>query len=494
MAPAELKELKEQLRDLFDKGFIRPSISPWGAPMLFVKKRDWSLRMRIDYGQLNKGIEVDPIKTGAVKSWPRPLSSTDIRSFLGLASYYRWFVEGSSSIAFPLTTLTQKKAKFIWSDAFEKSFEDMKNRLTSTLVLTLSKGTDGFVVYCDASKVGFGCVLMQNVELKEAVLKNSIQALSQGGDGALRYQGRLCVPNVDELREQILAEAHGSWYSIHQGATKIYCDLREVYCWNGMKKGVARQHDSIWMVVDQMTKLAHFLPIKVSHSADDYAKLYLTEMVRLHGEPFSIISDRGTQFTSQFWKSFQKGLGTKVNLSTTFHPQTDGQAERTIKTLQDILRACVINFKGSWDDHLPLIKFAYNKSYHYSIGMAPFEALYGRRCRSPIWLFEVGEVALIGPELVLEAMENVQLIRVAYELDLPNELAMVHSIFHVSMLKKCVGDPTSIVSLEGLGVDENLSYEELSVEILDQQVKRLRNKEIASVKVLWRNNLVEGAT
>ncbi|WMV46044.1 hypothetical protein MTR67_039429 [Solanum verrucosum] len=192
----------------------------------------------------------------------------------------------------------------------------------------------------------------------------------------------------------------------------------------------------------------------------------------------------------------------------------DGQAERTIQILEDMFRACFIDFKGNWDDHLPLIEFAYKNSYHSSTTMAPFEALYGRRCRSPIGWFEVGEIAQIGPELVYEAIEKFRLIKerlmmaqsrqkgklslrfvgpyqilkrigkVAYKLVLPNELASVHPVFHFSMLKKYMGDPVSIIPLEGLGVDENLFYEEVSVEILDRQVKRLRNKEIASVKVL----------
>ena len=114
-----------------------------------------------------------------------------------------------------------------------------------------------------------------------------------------------------------------------------------------------RQHDSIWVIVDRLTKSAHFLPVKVSYSAEDYAKLYIKEIVKLHGAPLSIISDRGAQFTSHFWRSFQSGLGTQVKLSTAFHPQTDGQAERTIQTLEDMLRACVIDFKGNRDDHLP---------------------------------------------------------------------------------------------------------------------------------------------
>jgi len=115
---------------------------------------------------------------------------------------------------------------------------------------------------------------------------------------------------------------------------------------------------------------------------EDDAKLYIKEIVKLHGVPSSIVSDRGTQFTSHFWKAFQKGLGTKVKLSTTFHPQMDGQVEHTIQNLEDMLRACIIDFKGNWDYHLPLIEIANNNNYYSSIAMAPFEALYGRRCRS----------------------------------------------------------------------------------------------------------------
>ena len=152
------------------------------------------------------------------------------------------------------------------------------------------------------------------------------------------------------------------------------------------------------MIVDRTTKSSRFLAVKTTDSTEDYAKLYINEIVRLHGFLLSIISDRGPQFTSHLWKSFQKGLRTHVNLSTTFHPQTDGKVERIIQTLDDMLRACVIDFKGSWDDHRPLIDFAYNNSNHSSIQMAPSEALYGRRCRSLVYLFEVGEPTLIGPD------------------------------------------------------------------------------------------------
>ncbi|WMV08465.1 hypothetical protein MTR67_001853 [Solanum verrucosum] len=195
-----------------------------------------------------------------------------------------------------------------------------------------------------------------------------------------------------------------------------------------------------------------------------------------------------------------------------------------------MLRACVIDFKGNWDYHLPLIEFAYNNSYHSCIAMAPFEALYERRCRSPLGWFEVGEFALIGPELVYDAIEKVQLIRERLKTAQSRQKSYANNrrrdlefevgdwvylkisplkgvlrfgkkgklspryVFHVSMLNKCIGDPVSILPLEVLGVDENLYYEEVLVKILDWQVKKLRNKEVASVKVLWKNHLVEGAT
>ena len=125
-------------------------------------------------------------------------------------------------------------------------------------------------------------------------------------------------------------------------------------------------YDSTWVIVDRLTKSAHFLPVRTNYLGEGYAKIYINEIVWLHGAPVSIISYRGTQFSSQFWRSFQKGLRTQVNLSTAFHPQTDGKAERTIQTLEYMLRACVIDFKGSWVDHLPLAEFAYNNSYHAS--------------------------------------------------------------------------------------------------------------------------------
>ena len=131
----------------------------------------------------------------------------------------------------------------------------------------------------------------------------------------------------------------------------------------------------------------------------------------MHGVPVSIVSDRDPRFTAQFWKSFQKAMGTQLSMSTAFHPQTDGQTERTIQILEDMLRVCVLDLKGSWEEHLPLIEFAHNNSYQVSIQMAPYEALYGRPCRSPICWTEMGESSITGPDLIRDTSDKVGMIR-----------------------------------------------------------------------------------
>jgi hypothetical protein len=170
------------------------------------------------------------------------------------------------------------------------------------------------------------------------------------------------------------------------------------------KKG----HDAIWVIIDRLTKSTHFLAIKETYDLERLAQLYVDEIVTKHGEPLFIVSDRDSRFTSRFWKTFQDAMGTRLDMSTAYHPQTDGQSERTIQTLEDMLRACVIEFGGSWDVHLPLMEFSYNNSYHSSIKAAPFEALYGRKYRTPICWFEVGEGQLTGPELIMTTTDKVK--------------------------------------------------------------------------------------
>ena len=143
----------------------------------------------------------------------------------------------------------------------------------------------------------------------------------------------------------------------------------------------------IWVVVDRLTKVAHFIPVKTTYTSAKLAKIYMTRIVCLHGVPRTIVSDRGTQFTSKFWHQLHRTLETRLEFSTTFHPQTDGQTERVNQILEDMLRACALDYGSSWDENLPYTEFSYNNSYQASLKMAPFEALYGRRCRTPLmWM------------------------------------------------------------------------------------------------------------
>ena len=284
------------------------------------------------------------------------------------------------------------------------------------------------------------------VEVKENLAQK--HDFNLAADGRLLFQGRTCVPDYAEIKKTILNEAHRSKYTIHPGAAKMYQDLKRNFWWPNMKREIAdfvahcltcqqvkAEHqkpagklkpleipewkwehigmdfimglpktkngmDAIWVIVDRLTKSAHFLSIKSKWTVDVLAALYIKEVVRLHGIPVSITSDRDPRFTSHFWKSLQTAIGTRLNFSTAFHPQTDGQTERTNQIIEDMLRACMIDFAGSWQEHLALIEFAYNNSYQSSIQMAPFEALYGRSCRSPICWEEVGDRQLLGPEIV----------------------------------------------------------------------------------------------
>ena len=242
-------------------------------------------------------------------------------------------------------------------------------------------------------------------------------------DGTRYFMDRIWTPKYDGFRNLVMDEAHRTRYSVHPGSDKMYQDLKKLYWWPNMKAEIATyvgkcltcakvkiEHqkpsgllqqleipewkweritmdfitklpktsgglDSIWVIVDRLTKSAHFLPIKETNKMEKLTRTYLKEIVRLHGVPISIISDRDSIFTSCFWQSLQKSLGTRLDMSTDYHPQTDGQSERTIQTLEDMLRACVIDLGKAWDVHLPLVEFSYNNSYHTSIEAAPFEAL-----------------------------------------------------------------------------------------------------------------------
>nr|GEZ57006.1 putative reverse transcriptase domain-containing protein [Tanacetum cinerariifolium] len=286
----------------------------------------------------------------------------------------------------------------------------------------------------------------------------------------------------------------------------------------------AAGQDTIWVIVDRLTNSAYFLPIREDDMLENLTRQYLKEVVSKHGVPVSIISDCDGKCTLHFWKSLNKALGTRLDISTSYHPETDGQSERTIQTLEDMLRACVLDFRKGWDKHLPLVEFSYN-IYHTSIKAAPFEALYGSKCRSPICWAEVRDKQLTSPEIIHETTKKIVQIKsriqatrdrqksyadgvirfgkrgklnpryigpfnisakvgtIAYRLELPTQLSRVHSTFHVSKLKKCLADEPLAIPLDEIQVDDKLNFIKEPVEIMDREVKRLKQSRISIVKV-----------
>ncbi|GKA89749.1 putative reverse transcriptase domain-containing protein [Tanacetum coccineum] len=262
-------------------------------------------------------------------------------------------------------------------------------------------------------------------------LHGMINKLEPRADETLCLNNQSWIPCYGDLRALIMHESHKSKYFIYPGSDKMYQDLKKLYWWPNIKAEIATYwkwenitmdfvtklpktatgQDTIWVIVDCLTKSAHFLPMRKDDSLEKLMRQYLTEVVSRHGVPVSIISDRDGKFTSHFYKSLHKALGTRLDMSIAYHPQTDGQSERTIQALEDMLRACVLDFGKGWDKHLSLVEFLYNNSYHTSIKAAPFEALYGRECRSPICWAEVGDSQLTGPEIIHETTEKIVQIK-----------------------------------------------------------------------------------
>ncbi|GJV79036.1 putative reverse transcriptase domain-containing protein, partial [Tanacetum coccineum] len=568
LAPFELEELSEQLKELQDKGFIRPSSSPWGALVLFVKKKDGSFRMCIDYRELNKLTIKNCYPLPRINYMFDQLQGSQYFSKIDLRSGYHQLRVHEDDILktvfrtryghFEFTVMPFESNTFDWGEEQENTFQTLKDKLCNAPVLALPNGPEDFVVYCDASGLGLSCVLMQRgkviacasrqlkihaknytthdlelgavIELfsnydceiryhpgkanvvadalsrKERVKSKRVRAmnmtlqssikdrilaaqkeafdestgLQRGIDemielrngGALYYLDRIWVPLKGDVKTLIMDEAHKLKYSAHPGADKMYYDLRDWYWWPDMKKDIAvyiriamdfvtklprtsSGHDTIWVIVDRLTKSAHFLPMCEDYKMERLAMLYLNEIVARHGVPISIICDRDSRFTSRFWQSMQEALGTRVRC-------------------------------------------------------APFEALYDRKCRFPIMSAEVEESHLIGPELVQETTKKISqsVVRfgkkgkleprfvgpfeiiekvslVAYRLDFPKELDGVHDTFHVSNLKKCLADPTLQVPLDEIRVDDMLNFVEDPMKIIEREFKKLKRGRIAIIKVRW---------
>ncbi|GJT11312.1 putative reverse transcriptase domain-containing protein [Tanacetum coccineum] len=533
------------------------------------------------------GIHVDPSKIEVVKNWKAPITPIEVPSFLGLAGYYRRFIENFSKIAKSLTILTQKCKTFDWGEEQELTFQTLKDRLCNAPILALPDGPEEFVVYCDVFGIRLGCVLMQrgkviayasrqlkiheknytthDLELGAVVFALKIWRHYLYGTKSVIYTDHKSLQHIFSPKELNMRQRR--WIKLfsdydceiryHPGKENVVVDAlsrkeREAVDESaGMQKGldemIEQRSDGTLYYLDRI-----WVPLKgecEDFKMDRLARLYMNEIVARHGVPISIISDCDSRFTSRFWQSMQEALGTRLDMSMAYHPQTDGQSERTIQTLEDMLKACILYFRGSWDVHLPLVEFSYNNSYYSSVRCAPFEALYGRKCRSPIMWAEVREGQLIGPEFVQETTEKISQIKnrlkaardrqksyadkrrkplefnvgdyvllkvspwkgvvrfgkkgklaprfvgpfeiiekvgpVDYRLDLPEKLNGVHDTFHVSNLKKCLVDPTLKLPLDEIRVDDKLNFVEEPIEILERDIKKLKRSRISIVKVRW---------
>nr|GEV72493.1 hypothetical protein [Tanacetum cinerariifolium] len=310
----------------------------------------------------------------------------------------------------------------------ENAFQLIKQKLCSAPILVLPEGSKDFVVYCDASHKGLCDVLMQ----REKVITYASRQL--------KIHEKNCTTHDLELGSVVFA-------------LKIW--RHYLY---GTKCTMFIDHKSLQHILDQKelnTRQRCWLEFLSDYDCD----------IRYHPGKTNIVADalRRKERVEPLWKSFQKDLGTNLSMTTAYHPKTDGQSERTIQTLEDMLRACVIDFGKGWVKHLPLAEFSYNNNYHASIKATPYEALYGQKSRSP--------ARQVKPEICQTFQGVSQGWKVTYRLELPQELSRVHHTFHVSNLKKCYVDEPLTLPLEGIHVDDKLQFVEEPVEIMEQEIK-----------------------
>nr|GFA14667.1 putative reverse transcriptase domain-containing protein [Tanacetum cinerariifolium] len=384
----------------------------------------------------SQGLNVDPAKIDAVKNWASPTTPTEIHYDCEIRYHL-----GKENVK--EDSLSRKR--------IIKSRRVKPLRVRS-LIMTVHSSLPSQIL-----KAQTKALKEENAQAK--YLRGMENAFEICTDGTRCIKNQSWLPLFGKLRNLIMHESHKSKYSIHSGSDKMYQDLNKLYWWPNMKAIIAKYvgkclrcsrfktecqkpsglliqpkipiwkweritmgfvtklprtskgHDTIWVIVDRLTKFTHFIPTRETESMNTLTWLYIKEIISRHGVPISIISDRNSHFTSRFWQSLQNDLGTQLDMSTSYHPKTDGQSERTIQTLEDMLRACAIDFGKGWEKHLPLVEFSYNNSYHASIKAAPFEALYGRKCRSPICWAEVGDTQLTGPEIIHETTKKIVQIR-----------------------------------------------------------------------------------
>nr|GEX65049.1 hypothetical protein [Tanacetum cinerariifolium] len=562
LVPSELEELEhvEHLR------LVLELLKKEKLYAMFSKCEFWLREVQFLRHMINGNeIHVDPSKIEAVKNWKSRRTLTEVCLFLGLAGYYRRFIENFSNIAKSLTILTQKCKTFDWGEEQQLAFRTLKDKLCNAPVLALLDRPKDFVVYCDASGIGLGCVLMQRgkvIAYASRQLKNYEKNYTTHdlGLGAVVFALKIwryylygtksviytdhkslqCIFSQKELnmRQRRWIELFSDYdceICHHASKANVVVDVlsrkervkpkrvramnmtlqssikdRIMYWWPGMKKDIA----------EYVSKCLTCLKIKAEHQRPSSLLQQLEIPVwKWEGIVMDFMTKlpRTSSGHDTIW--LQEALGTRLDMSTAYHPPTDGQSERTIQTLEDMLRACVLDFRGRFDVHLSLVEFSYNNSYHsrpelvqettekisqikdrLKVARDRQKSYFNKR-RKPLD-FSVGDYVLlkVSPwkgvvcfgkkeKLAPTFVRPFEIVKkvgpVAYRLDLPKELNGVHDTFHVSNLKKCLADPTLQVPLDEIQVDAKFNFVEEPVEILKREFKKLDRSRIAIVKVRW---------
>ncbi|GJZ08395.1 putative reverse transcriptase domain-containing protein [Tanacetum coccineum] len=508
LAPSEMQELSGQLQELQDKGFIRPSHSPWGSASKVIAYASRQLKTH------EKNYTTHDLELGAVvfalKTWRHYLYGTksviytDHKSLQHIFDQKelnmrqrRWIELFSDYECEIRIYLSMVKIECFVANALSRK-ERLKPRRVRALAMTVQIGMRERIQVAQSEALRQENILMEN-------LHGLDQQMEKKEGESLYFMDRIWVPLIGDVRTIIMDEAHKTKYSVHPGADKMYYDLRDrkrlsikglrvclqqpeipEWKWDTITMDFITKlprsksgNDTIWVIVDRLTKSAHFLAIREDYSTERLAKIYVDEIVARHGVPVSIISDRDGRFTSRCWQTVQKALGTRspvlwaeIGESSLIGPELIQETTDKVVLIKEKLKAARDRQKSYADNRRKPLEFEVGD--RVMLKVSPWKGV-----------IRFGKKGKLAPRYVgpFEILERIGLV--AYRLKLPEELNGVHDTFHVSNLKKCLADASLHVPLDEIKVEKTLRFVEEPVEILNREVKSLKRSKIALVKVRW---------